>query len=151
MIDKVKQKNVLGETLEVCSLDPVTGWYRDGCCNTDENDHGTHTVCAKVNDTPNAPGVFGVFFGYDSDEGSTDFIGSWNDFYVAAVGNYFIRIAAQETVQIGDLISSDGTGCGVVQATDAITSKTVAKVTSTKKHTVYEDGSYLVTCVLYCG
>ena len=108
-------------------------------------------VCAKVNDTPNAPGVFGVFFGYDSDEGSTDFIGSWNDFYVAAVGNYFIRIAAQETVQIGDLISSDGTGCGVVQATDAITSKTVAKVTSTKKHTVYEDGSYLVTCVLYCG
>ena len=108
-------------------------------------------VCVKVNDTPNAPGVFGVFFGYDSDEGSTDFIGSWNDFYVAAVGNYFIRIAAQETVQIGDLISSDGTGCGVVQATDAITSKTVAKVTSTKKHTVYEDGSYLVTCVLYCG
>jgi hypothetical protein len=108
-------------------------------------------VCVKVNDTPNAPGVFGVFFGYDSDEGSTDFIGSWNDFYVAAVGNYFIRIAAQETVQIGDLISSDGTGCGVVQATDAITSKTVAKVTSTKKHTVYQDGSYLVTCVLYCG
>jgi uncharacterized protein len=50
MIDKVKQKNVLGETLEVCSLDPVTGWYRDGCCNTDENDHGTHTVCAKVNE-----------------------------------------------------------------------------------------------------
>jgi uncharacterized protein (DUF2237 family) len=43
------QLNVLGEKLETCSLDPVTGWYRDGCCNTDENDHGTHTVCAKVN------------------------------------------------------------------------------------------------------
>ena len=43
-----KQKNVLGENLEECSLDPLTGWYRDGCCNTDKNDHGLHTVCAKV-------------------------------------------------------------------------------------------------------
>ena len=43
-----KQKNVLGEDLEECSNDPVTGWFRDGCCNTDENDHGLHTVCAKV-------------------------------------------------------------------------------------------------------
>ena len=46
---KIKSKNVLGEILEECSLDPLTGWYRDGCCNTDENDHGLHTVCAKVN------------------------------------------------------------------------------------------------------
>ena len=45
-----KQKNVLGEILESCSTDPITGWYRDGCCNTDENDRGLHTVCAKVND-----------------------------------------------------------------------------------------------------
>ena len=44
------QQNVLGEKLETCSLDPLTGWYRDGCCNTDQNDVGTHTVCAKVND-----------------------------------------------------------------------------------------------------
>ena len=42
------QKNVLGETLEECSLDPLTGWYRDGCCNTDDNDHGLHTVCVIV-------------------------------------------------------------------------------------------------------
>ena len=42
------QKNVLGEKLEPCSSDPITGWYRDGCCNTDSNDHGVHTVCAKV-------------------------------------------------------------------------------------------------------
>ena len=44
------QKNVLGENLEECSKDPLTGWFRDGCCNTDENDHGLHTVCVKVND-----------------------------------------------------------------------------------------------------
>ena len=48
MVEKNFQKNVLGEKLEICSNDPVTGWYRDGCCNTDENDHGVHTVCAKV-------------------------------------------------------------------------------------------------------
>ena len=43
-----KQKNVLDEDLEECSNSPLTGWFRDGCCNTDENDHGVHTVCAKV-------------------------------------------------------------------------------------------------------
>jgi len=43
------QKNVLGEILEDCSHKPLTGWYRDGCCNTDEEDAGLHTVCAKVN------------------------------------------------------------------------------------------------------
>ena len=42
------QKNVLGEKLEPCSVDPLTGWYRDGCCNTDEIDLGVHTVCARV-------------------------------------------------------------------------------------------------------
>jgi len=42
------QKNVLGEKLEACSDDPVTGWFRDGCCNTNEQDHGKHTVCARV-------------------------------------------------------------------------------------------------------
>ena len=43
------QKNVLGGDLELCSSNPLTGWYRDGCCNTDKNDNGLHTVCAKVN------------------------------------------------------------------------------------------------------
>ena len=42
------QKNVLGEKLEDCSADPLTGWYRDGSCNTNEDDHGVHTVCARV-------------------------------------------------------------------------------------------------------
>jgi len=46
-----KQKNVLGGDLELCSSNPLTGWYRDGCCNTDDNDNGLHTVCAKVNNS----------------------------------------------------------------------------------------------------
>ena len=45
-----KQKNVLGEDLEECSANPLTGWFRDGCCNTDKNDRGLHTVCVRVND-----------------------------------------------------------------------------------------------------
>ena len=40
--------NVLGTPLQSCSKDPVTGWYRDGCCNTDAADRGNHTVCAQV-------------------------------------------------------------------------------------------------------
>jgi len=38
--------NVLGETLQPCSFDPVTGFFRDGACNTCEEDRGSHTVCA---------------------------------------------------------------------------------------------------------
>ena len=43
------QKNVFGEKLDDCSHEPLTGWNRDGCCNTDLTDAGLHTVCAKVN------------------------------------------------------------------------------------------------------
>lgn len=43
-------KNVLGGELEPCGLDPVTGFYRDGCCNTGADDAGVHTVCAVVTD-----------------------------------------------------------------------------------------------------
>ena len=48
MKEKNFQKNVLGEKLESCSDNPLTGWFRDGCCNTDKLDQGVHTVCAKV-------------------------------------------------------------------------------------------------------
>ena len=44
------QQNVFGEPLGACSEEPLTGWFRDGCCNTHEADHGIHTVCAKVTD-----------------------------------------------------------------------------------------------------
>lgn len=41
-------RNVLGNQLELCSIEPMTGWYRDGCCNTDPGDVGSHTICAVV-------------------------------------------------------------------------------------------------------
>ncbi len=40
--------NVLGTPLKACSQAPLTGWFRDGCCNTDDADRGCHTVCAQV-------------------------------------------------------------------------------------------------------
>ncbi|WP_298862226.1 DUF2237 domain-containing protein [uncultured Gimesia sp.] len=47
-MNQKKAKNVLGTELEVCSMDPITGFYRDGCCNTGGSDMGLHTVCTEV-------------------------------------------------------------------------------------------------------
>ena len=41
-------RNVLGEALEPCGRDPLTGFYRDGCCSTGPEDLGSHTICAVV-------------------------------------------------------------------------------------------------------
>lgn len=40
--------NVFGEPLDSCSNNPLTGFFRDGCCNTSEQDTGSHTVCVEV-------------------------------------------------------------------------------------------------------
>ena len=42
------QKNVFGDPLEVCSMDPLTGYYRDGYCRTGPGDSGSHTVAAVI-------------------------------------------------------------------------------------------------------
>ena len=42
------QRNVLGGPLVTCSTDPVTGFYRDGCCTSGPEDLGSHTICAVV-------------------------------------------------------------------------------------------------------
>lgn len=44
------QLNVFGKALKTCSNDPLTGFFRDGCCNSSVNDKGEHTVCAIVSD-----------------------------------------------------------------------------------------------------
>ena len=41
-------RNVLGGPLEPCGTDPVTGFYRDGCCHSGVDDQGSHTICAVV-------------------------------------------------------------------------------------------------------
>ncbi len=42
------ERNVLGGPLQSCSVDPVTGWFRDGSCRTGRDDLGSHTICAVV-------------------------------------------------------------------------------------------------------
>ncbi|WP_296490939.1 DUF2237 domain-containing protein [Rhodoferax sp.] len=53
--------NVLGTPLQPCSYDPLTGFFRDGCCHTDAQDHGTHVVCARMTH---------AFLDYSRDQGN---------------------------------------------------------------------------------
>lgn len=48
--ERKSQRNVLGGLLEACGFEPVTGFFRDGCCNTSPADVGSHTVCAVMTD-----------------------------------------------------------------------------------------------------
>lgn len=43
-------KNIFGEPIKACSYNPLTGFYRNGCCDTGIDDHGRHTVCAIMTD-----------------------------------------------------------------------------------------------------
>jgi uncharacterized protein (DUF2237 family) len=46
--ERAPERNVLGGPLEACGTDPLTGFYRDGCCSTGPEDLGSHTICAVV-------------------------------------------------------------------------------------------------------
>ncbi len=46
--ERAPRKNVFGEPLQACSDEPVTGFFRDGCCNTGPQDLGSHTVCVVM-------------------------------------------------------------------------------------------------------
>jgi uncharacterized protein len=48
MAEPVASRNVLGQPLARCSQEPLTGFFRDGCCNTSAEDHGSHTICAVM-------------------------------------------------------------------------------------------------------
>lgn len=48
MTEPASARNVLGGPLVACSYDPLTGFFRDGCCSTGPQDVGSHTVCARV-------------------------------------------------------------------------------------------------------
>lgn len=47
-MEMAESLNVFGEPLEPCGMDPVTGFFRDGCCNTNAQDYGSHTVCVDL-------------------------------------------------------------------------------------------------------
>ena len=101
-------------------------------------------VMSKISDTVEAKNVYGVFSAWDND----DLIN--NDFYVASVGSYVVRIKAGQTVSKGDLLQSNGDGTAKVQADDIIRASTFAKVLSNTIIDTYEDGSFIVPCSLMC-
>jgi hypothetical protein len=99
----------------------------------------------KISDTEASTAVYGVFMQWDEEDEVN------NDALIAALGAFIIRIKSGETVAKGDLIESAGNGCGQVQADGIVRSSTVAKVTASVTIETFEDGSYLVPCVLYSG
>ena len=101
-------------------------------------------VMSKISDTSEAKNVYGVFSAWDND----DLIN--NDFYVASVGSYVVRIKAGQVVAKGDLLQSNGDGTAKVQADDIIRASTFAKVLSNTVIQTYEDGSFIVPCSLMC-
>ena len=97
--------------------------------------------CMAVSSVEGDTNVAGVFQGWDE---SDDF----NDMTVAMTGDFIIRIAQGTTVARGDLLMSAGDGTAKPQGDGYVQDKTIAKVTSTTVSHTYDDGSYLVPCVL---
>ena len=97
--------------------------------------------CMAVSSVEGDANVAGVFVNWDDDD-------DFNDMNIAMTGDMVIRIASGTTVARGDLLMSAGDGTAKPQGDDIVRSKTIAKVTSTTVSHTYDDGSYLVPCVL---
>lgn len=101
----------------------------------------------KVSDTAGSKAVYGVYFceaeGIDGNPPTGHL--------VAGLGASWVRVAAGQTVERGDLLESNGDGCARVQADDVIKSSTIGKVSAATVVETYDDGSYLVPVVLMCG
>jgi hypothetical protein len=98
--------------------------------------------CMAVSSVEGDTNVAGVFVNWDNDD--DDF----NDINVGMTGDMVIRIAKGTTIARGDLLMSAGDGTAKPQDDDIVRSKTIAKVTSANVSHTYDDGSYLVPCVL---
>jgi hypothetical protein len=118
------------------TIDAMCDWPEDG-------GSSDRLVRVKVSDTQSSRRVYGVFLGWDGQYAST------GDMYVAGLGAYMVRVSG--VVQSGDLIESAGDGTARTQADDIVRSTTIGKVSSTHRIAEYDDGSYLVPCVLMCG
>jgi hypothetical protein len=99
--------------------------------------------CMAVSGVEGDVNVAGVFVNWDDDD--KDYTADMN---VGMTGDMVIRIAQGTTVERGDLLMSAGDGTAKPQGDDIVRSKTIAKVTSTTKSHTYDDGSYLMPCVL---
>jgi len=107
--------------------------------------------CMAVSSVEGDVNVAGVFINWNEDKDLDDdpYASSRvNDMNIAMTGDMVIRIASGTTIARGDLLMSAGDGTAKPQGDDIVRSKTIAKVTSTHVSHTYDDGSYLVPCVL---
>ena len=120
------------------NLDQMAEWTKDGV--TEDNEQ---LNCMAVSSVEGDANVAGVFVNWDDDD--TDYTADMN---IAMTGDMVIRIAQGTTVARGDLLMSAGDGTAKPQGDDIVRSKTIAKVTSTTVSHTYDDGTFLVPCVL---
>lgn len=133
--DGSKSEILCGTVME--AIDELVKW---------PNEPPNTNLCkVKISDNVGTKKVYGVFMGWDKDWTAT------NDMLVTALGAFLCRVNNSEVVQQGDLLESNGDGTARVQSDDVVRSSTIGKVTSTFKTLEYDDGSYCVPTVLYCG
>ena len=130
--------NTIVKGTVMTNLDQMAEWTTDGV--TEDNEQ---LNCMAVSSVEGDANVAGVFVSWDDDDDVYT-----NDMNVAMTGDMVIRIAQGTTVARGDLLMSAGDGTAKPQGDDIVRSKTIAKVTSTNVSHTYDDGTYLVPCVL---
>lgn len=135
--DNTRDESIVKGTV-MSNLNQMAEWTNDGI--TEDNEQ---LNCMKVSDVEGDINVAGVFVNWDNDDDIYT-----NDMNIAMTGDMVIRIAQGTTVQRGDLLMSAGDGTAKPQGDDIVRSKTIAKVVSTHVSNTYEDGSYVVPCVL---
>lgn len=131
LTDNSKDTSIVKGTV-MTNLDEMVEW------GDEDNEQLNKMAVSSVEGDAN---VAGVFVNWDEDD-------DWNDMNIAMTGDMVIRIAQGTTVARGDLLMSAGDGTAKPQGDDIVRSKTIAKVTSTHVSHTYDDGSYLVPCVL---
>ena len=131
LVDDSKDTSIVKGTV-MTNLDAMVEW------GDEDNEQLNKMAVSSVEGDAN---VSGVFVNWDNDD-------DFNDMNIAMTGDMVIRIAQGTTVARGDLLMSAGDGTAKPQGDDIVRSKTIAKVTSTHVSHTYDDGSYLVPCVL---
>jgi len=131
LLDNSKDTTIVKGTV-MTNLDEMVEW------GDEDNEQLNKMAVSSVEGDAN---VAGVFVNWDEDD-------DYNDMNIAMTGDMVIRIAQGTTVARGDLLMSAGDGTAKPQGDDIVRSKTIAKVTSTNVSHTYDDGTYLVPCVL---
>jgi hypothetical protein len=137
LVDNTRDNTLVKGTV-MTNLDQMAEWTTDGV--TEDNEQ---LNCMAVSSVEGDVNVAGVFINWDDDDDIYT-----NDMNIAMTGDVVIRIAQGTTVARGDLLMSAGDGTAKPQGDDIVRSKTIAKVTSTNVSHTYDDGTYLVPCVL---